>query len=192
MDIRKTITSIFMVPTLKIDRAKLHENGFINGYIKDERKDVQHENCVYVLFHPSDLDKFKVFVDGEYERTESLIEDYDYEDGFIVLVYQLNPEFKDDFYYITKGRYSHTSEAFQKLFPKVIKIVRNNLHRDELSLQHRVFIKSDDLKEYWEDKIGASFSDKMEVWDGFDEKDESLNLDKIKELLMEEKNNGSN
>lgn len=192
MQLRKTITTIFMVPTLKIDRVKLHDNGFVNAYIKDNRKEVQYEDCIYVLFHPSNLDKFKVFLDEEYERTEDLIEDYDYEEGFVVLVYKLNPELKNDFDLIRKGRYSHTSEDFQKLFPKVIKIMRNNLHRDELSLQHRIFIKSNDLKEYWEDKIGASFSNNMEVWDGFDEKDECLDLDKLKNLFMEEKMNGSN
>ena len=192
MQLRKTITTIFMVPTLKIDRVKLHDNGFVNAYIKDNRKEVQYEDCIYVLFHPSNLDKFKVFLDEEYENTEDLIEDYDYEEGFVVLVYKLNPELKNDFDLIRKGRYSHTSEDFQKLFPKVIKIMRNNLHRDELSLQHRIFIKSNDLKEYWEDKIGASFSNNMEVWDGFDEKDECLDLDKLKNLFMEEKMNGSN
>ena len=33
----------------------------------------------------------------EYERTKDIIEDYDYEDGYVVVVYKLNMEFKEDF-----------------------------------------------------------------------------------------------
>ena len=32
-DIKRNITSIFMVPTLKIGREELENNGFINGYV---------------------------------------------------------------------------------------------------------------------------------------------------------------
>ena len=80
MERKHTITSIFIVPTLSIGKDKLINNGFVNGYIKDGKRDVQYENAVYLLFKPKDLDKFREFLDGEYERTQSLIDDYDYED----------------------------------------------------------------------------------------------------------------
>jgi hypothetical protein len=73
MDIKKTITSIFIVPTLSIGRERLLNNGYINGYIKDNRKDIQYDSCVYLLFKPKDLDKFRDFLDEEYERTKSII-----------------------------------------------------------------------------------------------------------------------
>jgi hypothetical protein len=44
-----------------------------------------------------------------------------------------------------------------------------------------VFNKTQDLKEYWEDKLAVEFDDNMEVWDGFIFENEILNLDKIKE-----------
>ena len=84
MSIRKTITSIFMVPTLGINREKLVENGYINGYLSDSRRDVQHRNVVYLLFKPANLDKFREFLDNEYERTTYMVDDYDYEDGYVV------------------------------------------------------------------------------------------------------------
>ena len=40
MERKHTITSIFIVPTLNIDRGKLNDNGFVNGYIKDKKRDV--------------------------------------------------------------------------------------------------------------------------------------------------------
>lgn len=181
MEVKKTITSIFFVPTLSIGRDKLISNGFVNAYIKDVRREVQYKDCIYLLFRPNDLDMFREFLDEEYERTKSIIDDYDYEDGFIVVVYQLNMKLERDFKLVKQGKYSRTSPKFQSIFPKIVKIKKNGLHKDEISLQYRIFNKTEDLKKYWEDKIGVEFDDHMEVWGGWDEETETLDLTKIKE-----------
>ena len=181
MEIKKTITSIFIVPTLSIGREKLMDNGFINGYIKDSRKEVQYEGCIYLLFKPKDLDKFREFLDVEYERTKSIIDDYDYEDGFVVVIYMLNEKLEKDIALIKKGKYSRTSPAFQSIFPKVVKLRRNGFYKDEISLQYRIFNKTEDLKQFWEDKFGMEIDEDMEVWEGFFEENEILNIDKLKE-----------
>lgn len=180
-EIRRTITSIFMVPTLKVPKEALRENGFINAFVKDGGREVQYENCIYLLFQPKDLDKFRIFLDNEYERTKSLIDDYDYEDGYVVVVYKLDMKFEKDFDLIKKGKYSRTSTEFQNLFPKVVKIVKNGLSRDEISLQYRVFNRTEDMIRFWEDKLGVEFDDDQEVWHLFEEHNEILNIDKIKE-----------
>jgi len=181
MSVRKTITTIFMVPTLGINRDSLVANGFINGYISDDRRDVQHRSAVYLLFKPSSLDKFTSFLEKENERTENIVDDYDYEDGYVVVVYKLNSKWKEDFMLVREGLYSRTSQEFQKLFSKVVKVVKNGLHKDEISLQYRIFKKTDDLKQYWEDRLDIVFSDDMEVWNGFDSIKETLNLDNVKQ-----------
>lgn len=183
MEIKKTITSIFMVPTLKIGKERLVDNNFINAYSKDGNRDVQYENAVYLLFKPKDIDRFKEFMDTEYERTKDIIDDYDYEDGYVVAVYSLDKKFKRDFKLVEQGAYSKTSPEFQALFPKVIKIKKNGLHKDEISLQYRVFNKTEDLRKFWEDKLDVEFDDDMEVWGTFIEEDETLNLNKIKEYV---------
>ena len=181
MELKKTITSIFMVPTLKINRDDFSDNNFLNAYLEDVRRDIQYENAVYLLFKPTNFDKFREFLDKEYERTKDIIDDYDYEEGFVVLVYQLNEKWKKDFDIIKQGRYSETSEDFQKVFTKVIKVVNNGLRRDEISLQYRIFNKSEELRKYWEDKLDVSFTDDMELWRTFIYQDEILDLDKIKQ-----------
>jgi hypothetical protein len=181
MNITRTITSIFVVPTLKINRDDIKNNGYVNAYMVDVRRDVQYKNAVYLLFKPDNLDRFREFLINESERTRQLIDDYDYEDGFVVVVYTLDNKWKKDFAIVREGLYSQTSKEFQDLFPKVIKIMKNNLHRDEMSLQHRIFRKSEDLCQYWEDKIDISFDDTMEVWEGFQIENETLDLDKIKQ-----------
>jgi hypothetical protein len=175
-----------MVPTLKVPKDALKGNGFINAYIRDSGSENEYKDSIYLLFKPTDLDKFREFLDNEYERTKNIIEDYDYDDGYVVVVYQLNEKFKKDFTLIKQGKYSKTSEEFQKVFPKIIKIVKNGLHRDELSLQYRIFNKAEDLIDFWEDKLGINLKDAVgndfEVWEGWDETKEILELNKIKEL----------
>jgi hypothetical protein len=184
MEIKKTITSIFIVPTLSIGKEKLADNGYINGYIKDGRKEIQYESAVYLLFKPENLDKFRDFLDSEYERTKQIVDDYDYEDGYVVVVYMLSERLDKDFELIKQGKYSQTSSKFQEIFPKVIKINKNGLRKDEVSLQYRIFNKTKDLKKFWEDKLGVELDDDMEVWDGFFEENETLNIDKLKEHVQ--------
>lgn len=181
MELKKTITTIFIVPTLKINRDQLKINGYINGYLMDVRKDVQYENAVYLLFQPTDFDRFREFLQKEYDRTDAVLDDYDYEDGFIIVVYKLNDKWKEDFNIIKEGSYSKTSKEFQQEFPKIIKILKDNLYKDELSLQHRIFDKNHELRQYWEDRLDVNFTDSMEVWDGFNIENEILDLDKIKQ-----------
>ena len=181
MELKKTITSIFIVPTLKINRDKLKENGYLNGYMSDVRRDVQYQNAVYLLFQPTNLDRFREFLINESERTRQLIDDYDYEDGFVVVVYTLDKKWKKDFALVREGLYSQTSQEFQDDFPKVIKIIKSGLHRDEISLQFRIFRKTEDLRKYWEDRLDMQFTEDMEVWDGFTIENEELDLDKIKQ-----------
>ena len=183
MERKHTITSIFIVPTLSIGRGKLIDNGFVNGYIKDGKRDIQYENAVYLLFKPTDLDKFREFLDEQYEKTKSIIDDYDYEDGYVVVVYEINPRLKNDVELIKQGKYSQTSKKFQEIFPKVVKIRKNGLSRDEISLQFRVFNKTEDLVQFWEDKLGVELPEDVEVWHGFFEDFETLDLDKIKEYV---------
>jgi hypothetical protein len=181
MERKHTITSIFIVPTLSIGKEKLLDNGFVNGYIKDVKRDIQYENAVYLLFKPEDLDKFRNFLDNEYERTKSIIDDYDYEDGYVVVVYEINPRLKGDIELVKQGKYSQTSPAFQGIFPKVVQIKKNGLRRDEISLQYRVFNKTEDLVKFWEDKLDINLPSDVEVWYGFFDDFETLDLNKIKE-----------
>ena len=180
-DVKKTITSIFMVPTLKIPRGELQDNGFVNGYVSDGSREVQYDGCIYLLFQPKDLNKFREFLDSEYERTKAIVDDYDYQDGFVVVVYKLDSKFKKDFGLIREGLYSRTSKEFQALFPKIIKIKKNGLQRDEISLQYRVFNRTEDLIKFWEEKLGVEFDDDQEVWHAFIVEDEILNIEKLKE-----------
>lgn len=181
MEIKSTVTTLFMMLPLKIPKEHLEQNSFINAYSFDDSKDYQ--DCVYLLFKPKNTDIFRLFLESEYERTKQLIDDYDYPDGYVVLVYKLEDKWREDYDLIRQSKYSKTSPEFQALFPKVIKIVLNGLRRDEISLQYRIFQKTNDLVEFWEEKFGINFDPEFEVWSWFDKESETLDILKIKEYV---------
>lgn len=181
MIIDKTITTIFMVPTLKVPKDALKNNGFLNGYIRDVNRDTVYPDSICLLFKPRDLDRFREFLDNEYDRTKSIIEDYDYPNGFVVVVYKLDPHFKLDFQKIRNGKYSKTSSEFQNLFHSKVKIFLNGKNQEQLSLQYRIFNKTQDMIDFWEEKIGMKLFDNQEVWDTFNEEKELLDINKIAE-----------
>jgi hypothetical protein len=172
-----------MVPTLKIDRKKLATNGFINAYSKDVKQEVEYKDAIYILFKPNDLDIFRSFLAEEYERTDQVIEDYDYPDGYVVVIYKLDSKFKKDFELVRLGKYSLTSIRFQEIFPKTVTIIKNRMSREEISLQYRIFNRTEDLIAFWEERLAVEFADDQEVWYGFDEDKEVLDIDKIKEYV---------
>lgn len=174
-----TNTNIFIVPTLKIKKEDLDENNFVSAFCSDLNKEA-HENCAFLLFKPKNIDRFKLFVDSERERTPSLIDDYDYEGGYVVLIYILDKKFLKDFELIKQGKYSKTSDKFQQLFPKKKELFVDGKHRDEISLQWRIFKKTNDLKLRWEEDLGIEFKEDMEVWDGWNEKKETLDIENYK------------
>ena len=183
MELKKTITTIFMVPTLKIPKDKLKDNGFINGFEYDEEQDIPYPNSVYLLFKPTDLDAFREFLDEEYERTTNIIEDYDYKDGFVIVVYKLNPSFLEDFNLVKEGKYSQTSKKFQAEFSKTTRILRNGVSSDEISLQYRIFNKTQDLIDFWESKLDVKFAPDQEVWQAYNLEKEILTSSKLKEYV---------
>lgn len=182
--VKKTITTIFMLPTLKLGEDDLISNGFINAYIYDPEHEEVYDDCIYILFKPTDLVKFRGFLDKNYnKRGTNIVTDYDIEGGYVVVVFKLNPALKEDFDLIRLGQYSKTSKSFQDLFPKKKKIIRNGFTKEETSLQTRIFNKYSDLAEYWENKLDVHFTEDMEYWNGFDLDTEMLDIDKINNLL---------
>lgn len=184
-DKRITVSSIFLVPTLKIEEKHIKTHGFINGYNFAPDKEEYNENFVFLLFKPKNMDNFQWFVDEEYDRTDAILEDFDVDKGYVVLVYRLNAAFKTDFDLIRQGKYSKTSQKFQELFKKVKTIIREGEPKDEMSLQWKIFTKAEDLREFWEgdDMIGQRLPKDSEVWYEFNEEKETLTVDKIKELI---------
>lgn len=188
MKLERTITSIFMIPFLKIDKAfkeamRFDKNvNFLNAYSWNKLRDKNPVNAIFLLFKPKDANKLKEYLVREYNRKDTtIVDDYEFTGGFVIAVYVLDNSFKKDFDLIRKGRYSKTSSEFQNLIPKMVK--RTPFSQEELSLQYRIFNKTEDLIRFWEDQFDMEFDKEQEVWGGFMEEKETLNIDKIKAYL---------
>jgi hypothetical protein len=195
MEVRKTITHIFMMPTLGIGEEQREEMKFdkrvnyLNSYSYNELRDVDYpENAIFLLYKPKDFDKFREFLDKEYERENTeLIEDYDHEGGFVVAVYLLNNNYKNDFDLIREGKYSKTSTEFQKLFKKMVAI-KSQGPRDNISLHYRIFNKTEDLVKKLEDDYDIIVDRDVclkdqEVWRGFIKEKETLTVNTLKQYV---------
>jgi len=167
--LKRTITTIFMMPTLKIDKENLINNGFLDAFSRDDISNFEYQDSIYLLFLPPDLRLFEEFLEREYKRSPQVIADYDLPNNFIVVVYQLEKEYKENFDLIRKGKYSETSEEFQSKFPRIVKIRSGNRVRNEISLQYRIFNKTADLIEFWEKKMGILLAPEQELWQMFEE-----------------------
>jgi hypothetical protein len=165
-----------MVPTLGISLDTLNNHGYINGFDKDGLRFEQYEDVVYLLFKPTDWSSFTEFVESEYTRTPSIIDDYDYEEGHVVLVYKLNSLHFADFNLVRQGKYSETSEVFQKLFKEEVTIITNGIISKEKSFQNLIFYKSKKLRDHWKKETGFEIPNDKEVWPIFDINKETLKL----------------
>lgn len=179
MEIKRNNTSIFIVPTLEIPQGSLIENGYINGFITDKIRESSYKNCIFMLFKPPDFDKFSEFLENEYENNKNIVEDYNYEKGYIVVVYSQKEEYIKDYELIKQGAYSKTSKKFQDEFPQLVKVIRRGIINNEPSLQMRIFKKHQELIDFWEKRLGIEFKDDYEVWEGFNNENEELTIDKL-------------
>jgi hypothetical protein len=173
---KKTITSIFMMPTLGHNFPYLKSQGYIAAYRGDSSQDYQYDDAIYALFKPSNIETFNDFLEKEYRRTNLLIEDYNLDEKHIVLVYKQLSRFKNDYELVKQGKYSKTSKAFQELFPKYVYLYENGGTTEETSIQYKIFNKSPDLVNYWAEKVGQALPPDQELWTMYEPENEILNF----------------
>lgn len=180
---QKNCTTIFMVAPFGIGRERLLSNGFLGAYLGDVNKtDVHYDRGIYMLFKPENIPEFEDFLYEERERGANIVEDYDYEDGYVVLIYVLEEEFLGDYKYFLEGKYSKFSKKFKETFPRTIIVADEYGEREEITTQQRVFNKDESVKEYWEETLGIELGD-SELWSKPDTEkgsNEYLDIGKVK------------
>lgn len=170
-----TATSLFIVPTLGISREEINRHGFENAYVKDEIKNIDYNNAVYLLFRPPlhKMENFTDFLTKERARKARIIDEYDYPDGWIMLVYQYEDKWKEDVETILSGKFSKTSREFQNLTPKTVKYNPHGLKNGEdLTVQHQIYKKDPRLANFWNELYGLEFNyEEDEYWERYEERE---------------------
>lgn len=175
-----TNTTMFLVPGLGINVEEVRfRYGFINGYISDKDQ-YAYDRAVYLLFKPKDVIEFQLFFEREKKRTINLIDDYDYEDGHTVLVYEFPSKFDKEFQLFLGGRYSRFRNKYKELLPVFeSKLDEDDIPFSEHTIQFMVIYKSKALREYLEKKMDTILTDDEELWSKPNIELETLDISKI-------------
>lgn len=175
-----THTTMFLVPGLGVDVEQVKfRYGFINGYIADKDQE-PYDRAVYLLFKPKDMIEFQLFFERERKRTLHLIDDYDYEDGHTVLVYEFPSQFDKEFKLFLEGKYSKFRNKYKELLPVFeSKLDEDGIPFSEHTIQFMVVYKSKALRDFIEQKIGHELEDTAELWSIPNKQLETLDINKI-------------
>lgn len=174
---RKNCTTIFLLPAIGQTRQTLLQYGFIAAYLDDLQHEVHYEEAVYLLFKPEDIPAFQKFLEEEYRKPSLILEDYDYRGGYTVVVYKVDEEFLPEYQLFLQGKYSKFSPKYIAAFPKEIPV--DLLHRGRTmrkSLHYHIFNRTQQMKNYWERKIGEKIPEDMELWSSPDMDKEVLDV----------------
>jgi len=173
-------TTIFLLPGIGLTRKDILKHGFITAYINDKDYPV-YKNSVYLLYKPEDIHAFDEFLKSEYNRTNWMLEDYDYEGGYIVTVYKFPEKFMREYNLFLKGKYSQFGPDYVNLFPEKVEIVKNGKRSLKFSLAYHIFNRSEAIRKYWERMIGEELPADAELWSSPNiETTETLDINNIK------------
>lgn len=188
MENELTDTSRFLLPCFGISYRKLVDLGFINCFLSDKDREPTNETDIhlYLLFKPSGNQVYllnKMVEDFEKKDKDHLVllEDYDYEGGFTILVFRFPEKYRNDYKLFLDGGYSRFSEDFKNTFPE-----EKQIGFDEFgtikgkSLQWMVVHKDNKLRKYQEKKYGIDLSDAPEYYHKIIMEDEVLDIDAIR------------
>lgn len=186
MNYNRTIATMFLVRPLGLcdkneslnpkdpNVAKIIKRyGFVEAFLYDENHVSASQRVVYCLFKPPNLQEFDEFIKMEMEDNADIIDEYDYPDGHVVLVYRFPEIYNKDYDLVVAGKYSRCSDTFKSLFP-----IRKG--KTQLTVYALVFYKEPMMVSIVENDLGEKFDDTMEFWHIADPTRETLTYDKIK------------
>ena len=180
---KMTNSTVFLLRGIRQVIGELEEVGFLNAYIDDVHHEPHYKKAVYLLFKPESMDYFRAYLMKEQDRHSMILEDYDYEGGYVVIVFGFPEEFHQEYDNFIDGKFSLFRTRYAKLFPMEVlgrtkglgSIVKNK------SIYHHVFNRSAELKEHWETEIGVELDEEMEYWSRPDIDKETLDINKIRQ-----------
>jgi hypothetical protein len=185
--IERTDTTKFLLPVYKIGLKRLTELGFINCFLKDEERETVNETDLhlYLLFKTDEEQQKELQkIIGLLEKKEGeviLLEDYDYSENYMVLVFKFPEKFRNDYQLFIEGKYSHLSDAIQATYPeKTVADFYPFTPLEGKSLQWMVCHKDPALKRFLEQKHDLDLSDAPEYYHLIDMDNETLTENTIK------------
>lgn len=186
----RTDTSFFIMPIFGLGRDVLKGMGFVEAYIEDQDRAYPEDGTIriFALFKPvTEAQRQSLRKQGERLDADGLvIDDYDYADGYTVLVFVLPEQLKPDYKLFLEGKYSKYSRETKNLFPDREIKVRDGVRIEDLTLQYHVFNKTPGIQKFWMDEFGlpedVMEDPDLELWYKPDKERETLNIDRYNSL----------
>jgi hypothetical protein len=183
------VSTIFLLYPLGIKYQGLKGLGFLNAYLEDSEFSWEGD-VVLLLFKPKNVFRFQFWVEQEKERTPAFIDEYDYEEGFTVLVYQFPIELKEDLELIKQGKYSRVSKAYIATVPESSNVVvKDSEGKDRYAFcAARLIVHKDpEWIKIVEEMLGLAIHPSQEFWLKMKKEKETLNISRIREELKQNK-----
>ena len=134
--------------------------GMENAFLEDEMNEEYTGDLLFILLHPTHTDILDVLIAQQEQNNINFIGEYDYPDGYVVLVYAIPEEMKSDFIKFKEGKYSEMSLKYKELFDYTV--TRNG--KPEKSLQFMVLYKDKEFKDNLEGYLGVTIDNNSELW----------------------------
>jgi hypothetical protein len=159
-----------------LNKCGLTQLGLVDVYLKDDNHETNILHPLYLLFKPKEMGLFNMFVENSYLEGD-LKEDYDYPDGYVMLLYEFPKEFKKDYETIVKGEYSKVSTKYKNLFPE-------EDPDGTPILAYQIFTKGDLIIEKRMEELNLDYwEDDWELWEKIDIQKETFNYERLQESL---------
>ena len=162
---RMNCSTLFLLHPLGLSRKALEGTGFCNCYLRDENKpEYEGMNVVLLLFHVKSKERFNWFVAKERVRTNLFIDEYDYDEGYVVLVYEFPEELAEDFERFKLGKYSEFSEQMKSCYPTEQEVIIEGKRMKSPSIQHMIVERVGEWKDIIEESLGVHLDNEAEYW----------------------------
>jgi len=156
-----TLSSLFLLPLLNLEKIDLKKYNFINLYLGEEQ---YVDNKLYLLFEGESAYEYADYL----KYTHHLYVDSYFLDKKTMIVFNVPREFEKDYKYFIEGKYSKFSNSFKDLFPKTSNVYDNLgvFLNKEHTIYYHIFNRSEWLKETWMEKLKINeIPEDLELWD---------------------------
>lgn len=144
---------LFLLPAFGTTTDRLVKLGIRDTYLRDTHREYDAEHLLFLLFKPLNLELLNQWID-EMDERGLVMDEYDYEEGYVVVVLRFPEKFVEDYVRVMKGKYSKCSREYKKMFPRTIKVRDGGKEINTTTLQVLVFERDKSLKKDMSESFG--------------------------------------
>ena len=183
-NLKYTQSTIWLMPMLRIPFSDWCKAGYVNSYVKDEKKNYGHPVILFACYakerYAEALDDIITMLDSQ------VVDFYGYQNAVNIVVCKVPDEFMWDYHTIINGGYSNLSEAYKELVGERTNS-GNKLYDEHVGkrLQLLIIEQNQLAKDFIAKEIvNMDEIEEGEIWPKFNFKNELLTENEIKNIIF--------